>query len=539
MTEGGLTSSVKKGGLIFALTWSLLLSLLVMLPHVIAFATTPPGSDYLLTAYPSAGDTNAYFSWIRQAADGDLLFNLKYTSEPTPPWIFHPVFLVMGLLVRFGLPLPVVWFGTQVVSIIFLVFPLYLFLRLFSLSQRARNFLLCLTTLAGGFGWIFLRLNFTPPFSWRPVDITLAEATIGRSIAWPFIFSLAIGLLLLAFVSIVRYDRSKRLRDISLAAAAAFLLVLIHPYDAVTLAAVGSLFLVIRQKIGVGKPLAILAAAVVLPVAYYLLLNTDPALAATSRAEMRSPSILAYLLGFGFLIPLALAGLVLFLNNRQWRSQPAWVLAVVWLAVVPLLVYAPVSFQRRLIEGYVVPLSLFSFIGLKSLADWLSRYTIFSSQRIRNFLAVCVIGVVALSPLMLIKNDIKHVRTYAFPYYLTDQQSAALAWLRNHTLRSDVVLSSADFGSVIPRFSGNTVYIGHWAQTLDFDAKEERMQSFYRGTLSPDERVALLRGNNIAYVIFGTEERKIGAAKFLQNEPLFERAYSSGETVIYRVQSNS
>lgn len=521
--------------LLFLVVWSCVLILIALTPHLVAYLTTPHGFRYLMTAYPSVWDTNSYFTWIRQATDGNWLFSLKYTSEQTPNLVFSPIFLTMGMAVRAGVALPVVWFGTQAVSIAVLVFSVWAFLRHFFPRPTHRLFALSLATLAGGFGWVFYFLNAIPPFSWRPVDISLSEATIARSLMWPFLFCFALSLLLLSFDRILRYDATGRCRHLIIAGLLGSVLTLIHPYDVVTLSAVAVIFLVVRKAWRSWKPATIFFAISAAPLLYYLSLIQNPIYAATSKATMFSPTFIAYLLGLGFLVPFVLAGFIFQVSGGSMKRNSAWTLAGIWLFVIPFLLYAPIDFQRRLVEGWIVPAAIFACVGMFMVWEKLRRASWFRSVVVRGLVIAGTVAVMAMSLFVLVKSDVEHVQTKEFPYFISDVMLNATKWLDEHTAKSDVVLSSMDFGNVIPRLSGNTVFVGHWAQTKDFDAKDNLAQAFFAGKMDKGTIAEFLRSNNIAYVAFGPEERNIGSAEQLNDQTMFRTVYENGSVRIYRV----
>jgi hypothetical protein len=58
------------------------------------------------------------------------------------------------------------------------------------------------------------------------------------------------------------------------------------------------------------------------------------------------------------------------------------------------------------------------------------------------------------------------------PYFLSRDEVAALQWLDTNTQPRDIVLSSLTLGQYVPSTTGNSAFLAHWAETLDFYTKQ-------------------------------------------------------------------
>ena len=108
---------------------------------------------------------------------------------------------------------------------------------------------------------------------------------------------------------------------------------------------------------------------------------------------------------------------------------------------------------------------------------------------------------------------------YSAPFYLSDSELSVLHWLQRNTETDDVILADPKFSSYVPRISGNKVYIGHWAQTIEYNKK---LKWYLSANLTMIERNQL-RGMNINYVI---------TDKTIKNLDL---VFSDGQLGVYRV----
>jgi hypothetical protein len=102
------------------------------------------------------------------------------------------------------------------------------------------------------------------------------------------------------------------------------------------------------------------------------------------------------------------------------------------------------------------------------------------------------------------------------PLYLAPGDAAALRYLNTSpATRERAVLSLTFLGNYVPRETGRTVYLGHWAETLHYGQKLGQVTRFFgiggRGQMTADEAQTWLRENRIGIVIIGSYEQQLGA----------------------------
>jgi uncharacterized membrane protein len=90
----------------------------------------------------------------------------------------------------------------------------------------------------------------------------------------------------------------------------------------------------------------------------------------------------------------------------------------------------------------------------------------------------------------------------------------------------------------VPAGSGNTAFLAHWAQTVDFYDKQERVARFFDAAAPDEERTATLRAFGVDYVLYGPAERALGdydpgAA------PWLELVFATPGVDIYRVREHN
>jgi hypothetical protein len=96
------------------------------------------------------------------------------------------------------------------------------------------------------------------------------------------------------------------------------------------------------------------------PLYSFLVFKLDPILAVWfEQSVLLSPPPPHYIAAYLLLGILAIISLLRF-PHSEVRSPNL----IGWLIIIPILIYVPVSFQRRLFEGWQVPLCIFAAIGL-------------------------------------------------------------------------------------------------------------------------------------------------------------------------------
>ena len=123
-------------------------------------------------------------------------------------------------------------------------------------------------------------------------------------------------------------------------------------------------------------------------------------------------------------------------------------------------------------------------------------------------------GLVAVASFAVLSNDMKYLRQNvskeSVAGFLDRDIYTAVKWLESITETQDVVLADYEIGNYIPAITGNTVYIGHSQQTIDFWGKWALVKRFFNKGSRHDFRKEFLKTTGIAYIIFSWKEKRIG-----------------------------
>ncbi|MBI2886143.1 MAG: hypothetical protein HYY02_02930 [Chloroflexi bacterium] len=541
----------RRGELAWVALWAGGVVGLSLLPYLASWWLTPDG--YAFTgALANHQDYFSYLAKMRQATEGAWLLRLPYASEPHGPAPIFPQYVLLGKLVALtGLAPPVVYHAARALSGLFLLGAGYWFIARVVVSLEARRTAFLLLALGGGLTWL------TSFFGYLAADATIPESNTFYSLFSNVHFPLASGLLALVFLVALSSWPELGWRWMALGGAAGGSLALLQPFLMATLATVGlawSLLLVARGRHIQRPALRPSLLLLVLPPGALLLalagpLYTDPVLAQwTAQNYTPSPPPWSYLAGYGLLAPLALVGLWLLLRRQDRPSTlrqaqdtagsghrglvtPEGVLLlVVWGCVGALLLYAPVPYQRRLSEGYHIPVSVLAAVGLHG------ALLAHLGQRAGALARAGAIGFSAVGSLMLAGASVLGAAVVREPFYLPRDDVAALAWLGTGTMATDLVLASPTVGNLIPAWSSARVYWGHPFETMDAAAKQQRAQEFYRAETLPAARCDFLREVGISLVYAGPLERRLGDWD-PATQPGLAAAFRSGPVAIYRVAS--
>jgi len=531
--------------------WSVIISLAALSPTIYGYFHQMPGSLYSGlndSIYPV--DVNSYFAWIKQAYDGKLLFEDKFTTEMHHAWIFLPVFLFIGHTARLlHVDVMYVWYTVMLISNFLMLFALYSFIKYFLITQSSggsrsdiaqtisemedRRFNLdprialitafILATVASGFGW------FVGEFS---ADWWMPEMYLFQSMRWPFTFSLGTAMMLGVFLCLFRFIESGSMKCMVYAGSIVLMLSVVHPYDIFSIAPIGLsyvFFMAFRDK---KIKQAVLGSTVFLAIAIpgvlynYLIIVSDPVLKMQSEIAMASPSPLSYILGFGILFPLGIWGAVIVVKkaNRHYYFLLSWFLIGFGL------LYAPFSFQRRLAMGLNIPLVILSTVAIGEIVRNLKRQWAL-------VIIVAVIIFASAGNIMFLLNDAAVIESGSFPCYISEDFRTALQWLDDNAKKTDVVLASYDSGNFIPRYSGTRTFIGHWAQTNNAFRKSWETRIFYSTNTPESDMIHFLATNHIKYILCTPREWSCSRDEWKSKVVAAgaQAVFANRSAVIYRV----
>lgn len=502
------------------LVW-LALAIVTTLPYVLATLRTPAEHTFtgVLGAYD---DTFTYFAWIRQGADGHVLLRDLFTSESQPQEFFLPLWSIIGFAARVtGAPVAVIFHVARLLAALLLLMAARTTAQMVMKSRTRVRYTLWLYAMSSGLGWLVYAIRNRSDLLGATsitgsVDLTMPEAIAFRSVFGQVHFAIGAALVAYAiklfFSAIVEKEASRAFASGLLVSS----LALIHPYMVVVVLLVASISLLVIPWLkisGEGRPNFLSSAKIgfafgvaALPgIGYLIYLNrTSEILREWLRiTDTLSPAPQEYLLGFGICAVLALVGFRLL-----WSSRPTYGrLLLIWVLVQAALLYAPVSFQRRLVEGMQLPLVLAASVAVL----WIARR--FLSGRAARYRKAYLAAVIVISSITNIGFIVGQVvangnASSTDPRrYVSNDLIAALEYVRTNADANAVLFSHYLTGNLAPSATGLRVFLGHYGQTIDADEKGTQVTAFYTGALDDVVARQLFDKNDVRYVVYGPFER--------------------------------
>jgi len=513
---------------------------LMATPYLYGAMTTPEQMVYTGIHHLTPGDTNVFLSMIEQVKQGENIFINLYTSEPQERLFINPLWLSVGWFAKLtGASNLLTLHIARSFWIVMFVFVVYLFLAYVLKKQRWRRLVLLLILFSSGLGVFFNPFLFdVHNITEHPTDIWVAESITFLTLYHSPHLIASLTLIILTFLLVLMAFRTNKIRFSVGAGIACLFLLWFHPFNGPTIYLTLFTFLVIiflqkRKIIWSYVQHCLIVGAIPIPaVAYLYWLNqTDWVIRHwASQNILMSPSVWMFLIGYGFLVPLAVFGII------RVTKQPSFekLFIVAWALSSSLLIYFPISFQRRMSEGLHVPLVILAGIAI---IYFLKRYQEKDgSLGIKAFVIFILLTVfLPLTNVQILGQDLHLYSTKkGLPYYLHQDEVEAMHWLRDTATEREVTFSSYYMGNFIPAYSGRIVWIGHGPQTINLIEKRETTNWFWADNLEDSQKDAFLHYENIKFVYYGQKEKELGVYNPATKKYLKE-VFSNDHVAIYSV----
>lgn len=508
-----------------------LIVLLTCSPYALAFTRAEGGwefSGFLL----GVEDGNSYIAKMLRGSQGDWLFRTPYTHLPqTGVLVFLP-YLLLGKLVggeATHLQLVALFHLFRAAVIPLAVFATYRFAALFLRSTSERRWATVLAVAGGGLGWLAPLLGWGGDWKSTPLAF-LSPETFGflGLLALPH-QGLARALMLLALVNYTEALESGRsmLRGGVLGLACS----LVNPLTGVSLFVIIGLHqIAIMLRWGSRRMGPHLSSRVrhmarfflpASPYFAYLLIarTTDPFLQSwAEQNRVLSPPIVMYLLAYAVVALPAFCGIWKKIRNAR-QSE---LLPIAWILILPFLIYAPLSVQRRLPEGSWVAVSVATAWGLRSFPPQLQRLArpliLALSLSATGILVVGVhISALRPSPPAFERGD------YAQAYQLLGQVAGD----------GDVVLSAFGTANALPAWAPVRVPIGHGPESVRLEEMQLRVIRFYQEDGTVAARMADELG--ASWFLWGPRESELSG--HFEYAELGEEAGHWGEVILFSTKA--
>lgn len=465
---------------VFAILLAVLFSSAV---YIFGYLQKVQGSSYTGIRSMNASDFNVNGAWVKQAQNGNFLFQNPFTSNPQKPFLFRPFYVAISLPFQFlRLNPAVILHIWRIIFSVILLIALFRIIRIFEEIPSRVTIAFLLIAFTSGFGYFFR--NIVPASS----DLQIPEAFLFLTLGEPPHFQYSILLLWSGIAAIYLYSHNHR-SSLWIFLICLELLWWDHPFDAFTLIAICILTLWFIDRWQKKLMLLTLILLISIPplVYYFALSKLAYAQGAAEQNLMPSPGIFSILTAFLPLLLLALAGAIYQYKIPERRKIVIFLIG--WSILHFVLAYLPVPFQRRLLSGVQLPLSILAAFILQ--------------EKIRKpvFIGLILI-LLTCTNFYVTKTQISELQRGGMPFYLPDQYDRAFQWLSAHNPKGPV-LSAFTTANFIPANTGMPAYWGHSALSPNIIQKRIAVKNFYNSP-NPD----FIRSNNIHYIFVGWEERQ-------------------------------
>jgi uncharacterized membrane protein len=518
------------------------------LPYLYGYLSAPADKQFmgLMLDVPDHGQ---YLSWWR-SFQSSLLARNKLTPEPSRRIFFNLLWWTLAQVSRWtGLGYAAVYQAFRWIAGGSFLWAVYRLIAQFVPRVSWRRAAFLLVTFSSGLGWLLVVAKYasTSAELLFPLDVYVAEGNSFLCILGYPHFAFATTFIALTFEFIWRGWREGRIGYMVGAGVLALLLGWMHAYDLLIVYAVMGTFALLVWWKRRAFPWRLLWGGVIVcalscsGAVYSMVLTTvDPlwkeVLAQFANAGVYTPSPPHLVILFGLPLIVAVAAGVGLARKKRWSEENLFVTA--WFVAGAALNYVPTDYQIHMLNSWQIPMMILATIGLFGLAP-IAAARLGNLKRSPDAVSRLVVAafVLAVLPTNLYLWTWRFVELarHDYPYYLSRDEVAALDWLREHTSPDEVVLSSITVGQYVPALSGNTAFLAHWAQTVDFYAKSERVARFFDAGVGDDERMETLRTLDVAYVFYGPAERALGGYD-PGTSSLFVNIYSSPDVKLYAVR---
>jgi hypothetical protein len=504
------------------------------LPYIVAALAPHPGWAFSGFIF-GVDDGNSYVAKLRAGAMGAWLFKTPYTTFPQSGSPVYLPYLVLGKLAAFfpsHAALVIIYQLFRLAVIPLGVMATYRFVSLFVLQGNWRRWITVLATAGGGLGWLVLAVWPGAMSSGLPLSFISPE-TFGFLAFYglPHLV-LARALLLLGLTAYV--EARAGLGSFWRVGLWLSGLALVQPIGLVPAAALMGGMALASAAGGKGRMSAwdvilresgriVKAWLPALPVIAILGLSfvLDPYMriwGAQNRLE--APPTGYYLAAFGAVIVPALLG--------GWRSMTARLsdarlLPLIWVILLPALVYAPVTVQRRLAEGSWVAWLILAAIGLSAV-----------ERRWRRLLKMGILTLSLPASAILVVGGLNTAASPSQPAFLPADTASALAELSRVAPKGSVLLASLPVANAAPAWADVRVPVGHGPESVDYETERAQVEAFYGGQMDVGAQQAYLAGHRISYVLYGPEEKRLGIWQ-PSDLPGLRLVISTSESRIYLV----
>ncbi len=459
-------------------------------------------------------DGATYIAKMRLGAEGDWLVRFMHTPETHVGAFLQVLYLALGHLANaLTLPTIVVFHVARVGASLVMYAALYYLGASIWTRLRSRRLFFLVAVLGSGFGWLLAPLTQITNFP----DFSIPEMFPFYSSLMNVHFPLTIALLaLLVSIFITGYRPGADVQQAqptdfrwALIGLFSVLIALLYPQALVPFGAAALLFVLAqwlmthrlssRGLLWVG---ALGLPALPLALYYAFTVTYNPAFNIWNVQNLTpAPPLWVLIAGLGLPLLVALPGIMRAV--RRFEADGSRIM-LLWLVAMLIALYAPFNTQSRFTVGLMIPIAYFATRALEDF--WLPRI----NRRVRAYTFALLFPLMAISLVFMLFLPMLPVVVgspqTSVGIFLERDYALTANWLDARTNENHVLLASPAASIWLPAWAGTRVVYGHPFETLDANAKHDRVLAWYNGDCG-----TLLDDYNVRYVLYGPREREISA----------------------------
>jgi hypothetical protein len=518
----------------------------------VSLARKPVGTTYLGTIHYWE-DYFLYLNHFFQGAHGAWLTVNRYTSEVTSPSIIYSCNVLLGKIGSLFFLSPILSYNIGVLLLSFTaLFLTFLFLRRIFASQPALAF------------WGFVTGSFATSL------INRVHAQSGGMTWWPFqiwrtphfVFDRLGGATHQQFQTIFAYlffillsvkPTTPRKEKIALwgPICVNILLTIVNPiqsvfYVGMLYGAYAVIFLIRRTKLNRFEWLRMILLGVTTGLSFLYIsgvLNELPHVQSKlwEASQHSYTNIPFLLLSIGPIVPLAIVGLF-----KRWKNitliEMFGLLTIasgyiLFLSKIPQTV--GFSNLRVLFPASYVFWGLYAAYGVQFLSEKIRPHVRFLSLISIQTLIVTFYMCLSLPTVWWeIQQKLTEPNPQDQTVYLKSSIMSAFDFLSKETPYDDVVLANPDthMDTLVPAFSGHTVYSGHMLATVKNDQKQKTARDILTGMMKKEDARLFFSENRIRYILMTPSYGNLHALELKESYPFLTKLYENSDATVYETQ---
>lgn len=218
----------------------------------------------------------------------------------------------------------------------------------------------------------------------------------------------------------------------------------------------------------------------------------DPYLSAwTTKMDLASPHFIHYFLAYGTILPLAILGVRDLIKIKKERG----LFLAGWLAIFPLLIFAPVNPQRRLAEGiWVIVVS--------------AMFIFFENKEKIPFYGKIILGCTFPTAIFILVGAAGRATSPSAPVFLEESKVSAYQSMAVMVPDDSIVLSTFEVGNTLPAWVPVRVVLGHGAETVHLNKWTGEVEGYFSDNQGNIDCGMFLHDNQIDYIFWGPAEEQ-------------------------------